>query len=219
MCKLFLWDNLWRIETGWSCARWFLLFKEGWKGKNLAQQTEQLVTVMPCIQAWKYPVYIGSALFQRKRFIRSRTRMAEGDCYRVISLVFALIFPPIAVLLVQIAPANLWRNIACTICCTLLPRFLAIGIGAEYNVQVDGCGCQLLISILLTMVSCWTSCMFYSLFSQLGFLPGIIHAFWVVMKADTKAESRSNTVAWSGLKLGIKKECGHEYLSARDPCL
>ena len=101
--------------------------------------------------------------------------------------------------------------IVCTICycCTLWPQFRAIGIGAvvEPNLQVDGCGCQLLISILLTLVSFSTSWLkkFHFPFSQLGFLPGIIHAFWVTMKADSKAAPRSNTTAWSGLELAIKK--------------
>ena len=37
--------------------------------------------------------------------------------------------------------------------------------------MVDGITCQLLINILLTL---------------LGFLPGIIHAFWVILRVDRK---------------------------------
>ena len=69
--------------------------------------------------------------------------------------------------------------------------------------QVDGCGCNLLINICLTLVSCnyylcWS---YFGLSSLLGSIlqipimlsqclwcPGVIHAFWVVMKADTAAD-------------------------------
>ena len=69
---------------------------------------------------------------------------------------------------------------------------------AYVNVQVDGCGCQLLINILLTLVRLSALSLFnrsHSRFSQLGGIPGMIHAFWVTMKADSKAGPRTNTAA------------------------
>merc|ERR1712032_76192 len=57
-----------------------------------------------------------------------------GDCTRLCALIFALIFPPISVLLVR------------------------------------GCGCDFLLNIILTL---------------LAYIPGMIHAFWVTLKADT----------------------------------
>ena len=66
-----------------------------------------------------------------------------GDCCRLIALIFALFFPPLAVLL------------------------------------VSGCSCHLLLSILLTL---------------LGWIPGVIHAFWVVLKKDTAAGREGNNV-------------------------
>ena len=65
----------------------------------------------------------GLHFFQRKRF-SSWTRMAEGDCYRTCALVFALFFPPIAVLMVQIAPSHLWKGIDCMFCRNFLPLIL-----------------------------------------------------------------------------------------------
>ena len=52
-------------------------------------------------------------------------------------------------------------------------RILALFFGLFFPpiavLMVDGITCQLLINILLTL---------------LGFLPGIIHAFWVILRAD-----------------------------------
>merc|ERR1712198_158930 len=57
-----------------------------------------------------------------------------GDCYRTLALVFALVFPPISVFM------------------------------------VNGLGLHLLINIVLFL---------------LGFIPAIIHALWLVLKADS----------------------------------
>ena len=47
--------------------------------------------------------------------------------------------------------------------------------------MVDGLTLQLLINILLTLF---------------GFLPGIVHAFWIVLKADSaEAHARAGAVA------------------------
>ena len=69
--------------------------------------------------------------------------------------------------------------------------------------QVDGCGCNLLINFCLTLVSCnyyicWSYLSVSSvlesnlqipiMLSQCLWCPGVIHAFWVVMKADTAAD-------------------------------
>ena len=69
--------------------------------------------------------------------------------------------------------------------------------------QVDGCGCNLLINFCLTLVSFnyyygGRISAFLQYFesilqipimlSQCLWCPGVIHAFWVVMKADTAAD-------------------------------
>ena len=53
--------------------------------------------------------------------------------------------------------------------CRLLALIAALFLPPVAVLLTDGCGFQLLINILLTC---------------LGFLPGIVHAFWVVLKTD-----------------------------------
>jgi uncharacterized membrane protein YqaE (UPF0057 family) len=67
-----------------------------------------------------------------------------ADCCRLLSLLCALFFPPIAVLMER------------------------------------GCGCDLLINILLTL---------------LGFIPGMIHAFWIVLQNDSNAVLQNDSNA------------------------
>ena len=64
-------------------------------------------------------------------------------------------------------------------------RILALFFGLFFPpiavLMVDGITCQLVLNILLTL---------------LGFLPGIIHAFWVILKADSAdTKARADCVA------------------------
>jgi uncharacterized membrane protein YqaE (UPF0057 family) len=68
------------------------------------------------------------------------------------------------------------RSRLISLVCDLLPAervfffavfFPPIAVGME-----RGCGCDLLINILLTL---------------LAFIPGIIHAFWIVLQNDSNA--------------------------------
>merc|ERR1712212_629202 len=53
--------------------------------------------------------------------------------------------------------------------CRLLALIAALFLPPVAVLLTEGCGCQLLINILLTC---------------LGFLPGIVHAFYVVLKSQ-----------------------------------
>ena len=61
-------------------------------------------------------------------------------------------------------------------CCKLIALIFALFFPPLSVLIMRGCSCDLLLNIVLTVV---------------GVIPGIIHAFWVVLKTD-KEEGQEN---------------------------